>query len=319
MGRLSRIYNQNWKQIWIIALIIVFIIAIIQILNSAAKNMSRVEGNQTTTENTSQTENERTYEKESKSLVSGEELTGSNKETFGKLIDEFIDNCVNEKYDEAYKMLSEDCKNELYPSKEIFVEQYCKSRFEKGKTYDFQLWSSGGAYIYLVKIYDNMLSTGRLSNATYTQDYYSIVQSGQENKINVNGYLGRVERGKETTQDNIKITVDYSNVYMDYEIYSITIQNNGEKDILLDTREETDSVYITDENGYNYEAFMYELLDDDLVIKAGEEKDITIKFSNNYNDGVDMREIVFSKIAKDYKAYTSNNFYNDYLEISIEL
>ena len=317
MGRFSRIYNQNWKQIWIIALIILFIIAIIQILNSAAKNKSKVEGNQL--ENTSQTENQRLYEKESISLVSGEELTGSNKETFGKLIDEFINNCVNEKYDEAYKILSDDCKNELYPSKEIFIDQYCKPRFKKDKVIDFQLWSSGGAYIYLVKIYDNMLSAGRLSTTTYTQDYYSIVQSGQEHKINVNGYLGRVERRKETSQDNIKIIVDYSNVYMDYEIYSITVQNRGEKDILLDTREETDSVYITDENGYNYEALMYEILDEDLVIKAGEEKNITIKFSNNYNDGVEMKGIVFSKIAKDYIAYNNSDFYEDYLEISIEL
>ena len=315
MNKIFRYYNQNRKQVWITVIIVIFIITVIQIFNSFyAENSKNVNSN-----TLYQNDIEEKYVKESKSLVNGGEIHGNTKEKYGDLIDNFLKNCINEQYDEAYEVLSSDCKNELYPSKEIFVDKYCLSKFKKGKTYDFQLWATNNN-IYLVKIHDDILAGGRASSKNYIQDYYTIKEENDNLKLNISSYIGLVNRNKSAEKDDIKIVVDYSKLYMDYEIYTLTIKNNSGRDIMLDSKQETDSTIIMDNNNYKYEALVFENLDEDLIIKANEEKEVTIKFSNNYNDGISMKSLVFLKIIKDYNDYLANkNNYNDYMEIEVAL
>ena len=129
-----------------------------------------------------------------------------------------------------------------------------------------------------------------------------------------------INRNKRAEKENIKVKVDYSDAYMDYEIYNITVKNESNKDIMIDSKQETDATYLIDENNYEYDALIFENLDEDLIIKANEEKEITIKFSDNYNSEISMKNMVFSKVIKDYNAYRENSEqYDDYMEINIEL
>lgn len=262
---------------------------------------------------------EDTYAEEGNSLISDDKVAKNLQKDFGKLIDDFLKNCINEEYDLAYYALSKECKTELYPSKEIFIDQYCSSKFTKDKDYEFQAWSTNKVYVYLVKIYNNMLATGKKPTSLVIQDYYTIVKEDGIYKLNINGYVGRVRRGKKEEVDGIKITADYSDIYMDYEIYSFDVKNNTENDILLDTTLDSDTVYVEDKNGFKYNAFMFECLEEDLVIKAGEEKNVKIKFSNNYNEGINMETIVFDKIVRFYEDYKVNDEYVDFLELKISL
>ena len=169
MNKLFRIYNQNRTQIWIIVIIIAFIIAIIQILNVFYRDKQKE------INSSSQNEIQEPYEKESHVLVTGDDVQGANRQNFGELIEGFLDNCMNQEYDEAYDKLSYDCKVELFPSKEIFIDQYCVSKFNEGKTYEFQAWTKEKNNIYLIKIYENPLASGRKTNKLYIQDYYIFI------------------------------------------------------------------------------------------------------------------------------------------------
>lgn len=317
MNKLIRLYNQNRFQVWLIVIIIIFVFLMIQLFNSAYKEQRKQRQEAIADEESNVKEN--TYEEQANSLVSGNKVGAHLQKDFGQLIDTFLKNCINENYDEAYNALSKECKTEIFPSKEIFIAQYCEPKFTKDKDYEFQSWSNTKIYIYLVKIYNNMLATGEKPNSMIIQDYYTIVKEDGEYKLNISGFLGRRHRNKSKEIDGVKITADYSDVYMNYEIYSFDVKNKTENDILLDTVSESDSVYITDENGFNYEAFMFECLEEDLVVKAGEEKNIKIKFSNNYNDGNEMKEIAFNKIVKYYDSYKRNDEYIDFLKLKISL
>ena len=297
MNKIFRYYNQNRVRVWVIVIIIIFIITVIQIFNAFYRENSK------NTNNISNQNNiEEEYVEESKSLVNGTEIKGDTKKEFGDLIDGFLKNCMDGQYDEAYETLSSDCKNELYPSKEIFIDKYCLAKFQEGKKYDFQLWSTNGKYIYLIKIYDDVLSSGRASNKRYMQDYYTVKEENEEYKLNISSYIDIINRNKRAEKDDIKIKVDYSKLYMDYEIYNLTIRNDSEQDIMLDNKQESNSIVLVDNTNNEYEALIYENLDEDLIIKANEEKEITIKFNDNYNEGV-----------------SNSDDYSNYIEINVAL
>lgn len=317
MNKFIRLYNQNRFEFWIIVIIVLFLLAILQLFNSAYREQMQSKYNSNNVE--SEVAEEDTYAEEGNSLISDDKVAKNLQKDFGKLIDDFLKNCINEEYDLAYDALSKECKTELYPSKEIFIDQYCSSKFTKDKDYEFQAWSTNKIYVYLVKIYNNMLATGNKPTSLVIQDYYTIVKEDGNYKLNINGYVGRVRRGKKEEVDGIKITADYSDIYMDYEIYSFDVKNNTENDILLDTTLDSDTVYVEDKNGFKYNAFMFECLEEDLVIKAGEEKNVKIKFSNNYNEGINMETIVFDKIVRFYEDYKVNDEYVDFLELKISL
>lgn len=314
MNKLRRFYNQNTKEIWITVIVIIFIISIIQLFDNFAR-----EKNQEDIENSkNNTQEEAKYKNESQAIILGGNLSEKTQETYGTLIDTFLRHCVNKETEQAYQLLSEDCKELLYPTQELFEKEYCESKFEGDKTYSFQAWTTVREVIYYVKIFDNMLSTGVANTQTYKQDYISIVKENGEYKLNTNCYITKRERNVEQEKDNIKIKVNDTRVYMDYEIYSITIENHTDKDILLDSKRKTDTIYVKDENGITYEALLYENKDDDLKISAGKKKTIHIKFSNTYQANRKMKKIAFTDIISDYNEYVENqDTYEGKIEMEI--
>ena len=116
MYNLIRFYNQNRKKIWRIVIIIASAILLLQLINywyghrenkvnDENINMQNVVSKSDEVEVTSQ-----------KSTVAGERVLNDklNKET--EVITEFVENCTNQRIEEAYNMLTEECKEELYSS-----------------------------------------------------------------------------------------------------------------------------------------------------------------------------------------------------------
>ena len=305
MGKVFRLYNQNRIKVWITILILIFAIVIIRTLNEIYKGDK--DQNNTIAENI--TENKVSYENQSKSLVSGGTVSETHQDEFGKLIDNFLTYCKNHEPEKAYGLLSQDCKNILYPNEKIFEQQYYKSKFTGEKKYSFQSWTSKETNIYLVKIFKNMLATGTGSSENYIQDYISIVKENDTYKLNVNGFVGKAQRKAEKNKDGLTIKVNYSEIYMDYEIVNVTVKNNTENTVLLDSRRSTATTYLLDVNDNKFEAMLYECSEDDLIINPGEEKEIKIKFSNPYREKVNAKEYVFSDIYMniDNVNYGSNN------------
>ena len=233
MNKYIRYYNQNRKAIWLIIIVIIFVIVIIQLLNSFYADAKKEK-------NSNQeiiSEEKKDIEKKSESMVQGGIGSYEKKEEYTKLIEQFLDYCCNNQPGEAYKLLTNDCKEKLYPTEKVFETEYYNQKFSQSKTYDFQLWSAvNKTYIYLVKIYDDMLSAGIVSNQKYIQDYYSVIQEDNVYRLSINSYIKNVNYQSEeesagdddvssvdSRSNEIKIIPLKKDCYMDYEIYNILV------------------------------------------------------------------------------------------------
>ena len=320
MNNLSRFYNKNRIQIFIILIIIIFAYFCIQTLNNSVKEDNERQNLANTLANTNETTSENNvYVNESYSMVTGGTVSQGYNNIFSSLVDNFFKSCIEGNPEKAYALLSKDCKEIMFPTQSLFIKQYYESKFNTDKTYSFQSWTSSDTAIYLVKIFDNMMSTGISSIDSYIQDYVSVVREDDSYKLNINNYIGRKTRNKISEQNGLKVVINYADIFMDYEIYSISITNNSENTILLDTRNNVDTIYVVDENGAAFEALLYENRQDDLIIEPKESKNIKIKFSNSYREKSRTKEIIFSDIVPNYEEYLNEGEnYNERYSIEIQ-
>lgn len=301
MHKILRYYNQNRIKVWFMIFAIVFIILIIQVLNNVAKENHY--------QNTSQEEtasNVVSYHNESKSIITEGSIPEVYQEEFGNIIDEFYTYCINHQPEKAYELLAPDTKKVLYQSESQFENLYYKDKFQGNKDYSFQSWtrSASDIYIYQVKIFENMLATGK-ANDKYIEDYVTIVPVEDSYKLNINSYIGRKEVNQKQSNDWITVEVGVSDVYLDYEIYTLRIKNNTDRIILLDTRRKTNTTYITDDKNNRFEAFLYEKSEQDLVFEPQESKTIQIKFNDSYRSNINITSMNFMDIV-DYEEYEQN-------------
>lgn len=316
MHNLIRMYNQNRIKIWIIVIGIIIAITLVQIINNAVKE-NNIEKNRNLIAQEQEKYNNQKYTNESKSMVSGGVVSESKQNTYGNLIDEFFTYCINKEPEKAYDLLSSDCKKVLYPSEKIFEELYYNEKFNGNKKYSFQSWSSSSEYIYLVKIYDNMLATGKDNTSNYLQDYVTIVDEGNSNyKISISSFIEIEPIEKSLSKDGISILIKESYVYMDYQVFNIEVSNTTNNTISLVDYSNNKSLCATDINGIEFNALLNENTEEDFIISSQKKKNIKIKFSNSYRVGNGIQKIKFSNIIKDYNSYLNNKeSYNGIINI----
>lgn len=240
------------------------------------------------------------YDDESTSITTGEEISEKYQDQFGTVLDQFLTYCVQHNPTAAYNLLSTQCKNLMYQTEEIFESSYYREKFEGDKSYKFQSWSmSDNSYIYLVQIFDNPLTTGNSSNSKYMEDYITIAPEDDIFKVNVNGYICRNEIYKRASNDLITAQVTLVDNYMESKVYTINLKNNTEDRIILDTRENPQTTYLTDTNGNNIYALLYENNETDLILEPLEAKTIQIRFNATYRNGLEINKIEFDNIVRD--------------------
>ena len=314
MYRLIRYYNQNRKKVWIAIAIIVFGIILLQVLNNLAKEQRNSNTNYNATNQTSIQDN---Y---NYSIMSEKKVSKTTSSVNNKIVEQFFEYCNNGDIQNAYSLLSNDCKEVLYPSIDIFTNNYYKQVFKTAKTYTIQSWYSDKVDTYKVRILEDMLSTGVYNNSEIIEDYYTIIDSDDGIKLNINGYVNREEINKENSENGVNIKIISKDSYMDYEVYNIEIKNNTENDILLDTRKNSNTTYATGENSTKYTSFIYELAEDELIVKSQKTKKLSIKFNKMYNPEREIGAITFSDIILNYEQYkTINNNYINKQIIKIDM
>lgn len=292
----------------------ILIFAVIQLFNNMAKNSS--------TNSTSITVNQNTYQP-SDTMIYGGDISAKEQEINNNVIDTFIGYCNNKETQKAYNLLTDECKNLIYPQIEYFEQNFINKIFDTKKTYSMQSWiTNKGLDTYKVRIIEDILSTGKLVEEETSEDYYTIVNQNGEYKLNINSYIGRKNVNKEQETDNLKISVISKDVYMNYEIYNIQVQNKTNNTIFLDSKQDTKSVYLTGSGTNTFRAFIYELGDATLTLKARQTKYISIKFNKVYNPNVEVGKMVFSNIINnydDYKQTTNKQDYKNITKMEIEL
>ena len=145
-----------------------------------------------------------------------------------------------------------------------------------------------------------MLATGTASSTSIT-DYYTIEKNNDNYKLNINKFIGITDINKSEIKDNVTIKINRKKVYMDYEIYEIQVLNNSSKQIRLDNLQNTDSVFLEDENKQEHYWFSHEILEEDITIRKAQGKELEIKFNKVYIPKKQAIKMVFSKIILNNK------------------
>lgn len=300
MHRLIRFYNQNKKDIWKVIGVIIAIIVILQMLNYISKKnnekqLQEKKENNNTYSNINQKYNSIELESE-KSVLSGKEISDTKKDST-QIIDDFFGYCNEQKIQEAYELLTDECKEEMYSSVQVFKETYYDKVLNgQKKNISIENWTDN---IYKVTISDDFLSSGKYTKENDIQDYITI----KDNKLNINKYIGREEINKEKNEENVNICVIQKDEYMDYTTYTFEITNNSKGSILLDPLEDIDTMYIKDSKGVKYSAYTHEISKGSLLINEANKKQIKIKYYSKFVSSKNIKKIVFSKVMLNNKYY----------------
>ena len=151
---------------------------------------------------------------------------------------------------------------------------------------------------YIVNIKENILDTGNVSKAFNKQDYITIVeQDDGNNKLNINNYVKKEKQNIFYNKDNLKLYVKEVNIYIDYVYYTISIQNDTKSTIILDTKQNANTIYLENYKGAKYFASMNEIIDEELIIENNYTKDIKIKFYKNYSSENIVKYMIFSNVV----------------------
>lgn len=314
MHKLLRFYNQNRLKIWAILLAVILGYALLQVLNNAIASRNTEENNndQETTSN-----NVVSYRNESESMVTGGSVSDLYSDEIGAFINQFFSYCVNHEPQRAYEMVSNNTKQVLYQTEELFEKNYYENKFSGNKQFSFQSWSrSDTLYIYQVRIFDNMLATGQTSD-NYIEEYVTITVEEGSYKLNLNSYLGRKQLNVKDEDDDLSVQVVMVDRYLDYEVYTLNIQNKTDTTILLDTKRDTNSCYVLDSIGNKFEALLYENSDEDLEFSPNEMKTIQIRFSDAYREGLQIKSINFTDIVNSEEYLANNEIQGDSFKIEL--
>lgn len=305
MYNLIRFYNRNKRTIIKIILIIALIIVIIQLFNNFYKNRKDNKNDRNIKNNT--------YQEElisDKSSITGESVYKEDLKNDVDIINQFVNYCNNKDVDDAYQLLNDDCKEEIFPTIKDFEDIYYSKIFtDDNKSYTVENWVNN---TYRVLFTGDILSTGKLDNSDEIQDYITVTKKNDEYKLNINNYIGRQYVNKITDNDNIKITVESIDTYMDYEKYNLIIENNSDNSILLDTGNDTKSIYLENTRNSKYYFYNNEIINSNMLIQSKYKNKLTIKFMKSFDSSVKIKKLVFSKFVNNYEEYKKIENKEDY-------
>ena len=146
-------------------------------------------------------------------------------------------------------------------------------------------------------IVDDALATGKVNeDGTHLQEYMTIKSTDDGYKLNINDYIGRTEKNKTITKDDVEVTIVKKETYMNYEEYTIQVKNQTNNEIKIDNGEETDTIYLQDEKKIKEYVDIALINYNDLKILPGISRTYTFKFHNSYSTTRVMQYLVFEQI-----------------------
>ena len=317
LNNIVRKFNQNSRTIFFDVFIVICIIICIQVVNHVIKKQNENKNNET-----NNIQNISSNEKKTSTLTEKTVNEKTNDENI-KLIDEFINLCNEKNPKKAYELLSEDCKEQKFSTEEEFINNYYSKFFETKKEYDYQMWINKiNQYTYQVKLYNNDLMATGGQESSYIEEYYTVIKENDVDKLNINNFVCTKVKNNEESNSNITVKVLKRDIFMEYETYMLEIINNSGKNILIDSKEKTDTIYVQDEKENKYPSYSHEISQDKLIVRAGETRKVKVKYTKQYTSTLESKNLVFSDIILDYDQYkqvSNKKEYTNRCEISVKL
>ncbi len=311
MKNLRRFWNQNRSKIIITVAVVVFIFAIIQIVNQILKEDHSSENIAGALDKG----------KPIQSVITGENVSEEKTDENTNIIKEFVQNCNNKEYEKAFLLLTEESKAQFNNDVNSFVNSYCKNVFSTSRTYKLELWlNETNQYTYKIKYYDNnMMATGNINTNQAIEDYITVVTKNKENKLNINNLITKKNIDKSQNINNIEVIINSKEVYADYETYSITIKNNTDKTILISDRQNSKDISLIDKNNVKYSSFIHENSIEELSVDSMQTKNIEIRFNKIYDIYRIIEKIEMSNIILDKELYLQNPNDENIQKVSISI
>ncbi len=310
MEKIIRYWNQNKIKIILIIAIIVFIYILIQVTNNLIKDKKQEQQMISNIDKSVPI----------KSVITGETVSIEQTNDNIKCIEDFVSYCNNKEYEKAYDLLSENCKSEYENNINIFIKNYCENIFNKNRTYKLELlYYLDGSYTYTIKYYENnLLATGKDNQQNNFEDYITIIKQNGVDKLNINGLINKKEIDKSAKSNDVEIIVKKKGIYRNYEVYDVTIRNYTTNTILIGSNYK--EICIVDENNTEYIPTLDKMLSENLSIKSGYEKNISIRFDKIYSAYRNTKSIKFKNIILEGDKYTQNpNDNTQNIQISIDI
>lgn len=315
MHKFIRWYNQNREVFFIAVIIIALIIIFIQILNSIYKERreeSSVGNSSTNTSTTISTANE--------SVITGETISDKDSIENTDLIKTFVEYCNNGEVENAYNMLTDECKELIYPSIDYFRTNYYERIFYINRMYNLENWfASDDYYIYYIKYTEDVLASGDVNSSDNKGDYITVVKKDSTYQLNISSYVGRDTKTQKEETDGINMTLNWIDMYIDYTVFNISVKNNTDNTICIDTKEDLSATYVYDTNSVTYSSFMNEVAEEQLIIKKDMTSTLNIKFNKMYNTERELTYIVFSDVVTNYEEYINGTSDKNKLTIKLKL
>lgn len=293
--KLRLFYYNNKEKVWATIGMIIFVIAIIQILNNIIKTKNEKEFSNMN-QSISNQRNETTLPSGTSGIISDSTVSESKLKEDTEIIEAFVNFGNTNNVEGAYNLLSQDCKNEMFQTIDRFYEFYFKDVFSEKRSYNLETWTNTSSRVtYRIKYLNDIMATGTV-NDEFIEDYITVIKENDESKLNINEFINKISMEKKAKIEDLEAVVTAKYNYYDYVEYDIMFTNTSEEKIILDSKENTGSVYIQDERGVNYEWFGNELSDEELNIEGKERKTLRIKFNKLYNQNRVDNKIKFTNI-----------------------
>ena len=284
-NKFFRFVNQNRNIIILVIVICAFIVLLIKTLNGFFSNPQvKNEDNQNNISNDVQ--------KTKNSVISNSTLDNKTAQDNYDVLKKFVQLCNENNIEEAYNLLSDECKQNVYPNLEGFTQNYVNIVFKNKKNLEAKNWIEYEDYVtYLVTYTGDIISTGDVNSEKF-QDYITI--DCESNKLNINKYIRRKQINKTTEKNNIKFTMNYVDIYKDYEIYNVDVENKNNKEIVLDNLTSVSGTYIETSEDTKINCSNYEAGRNNFTYGPGISKNMKLKFIKQYNTDIEDKKIIFS-------------------------
>ena len=302
MRKLLKYWQNNKQKILITIGVIVFVFICIQVANGIVKQQNKNENSNL--QNTPPIAQDITKPEEP--ILTQKPLNETEKEQNSQIIANFVKLCNEKNIEQAYELLSNGCKEEIYYNIDIFKNNYINTIFSTEKEYSLELWATfNNTTTYQITYYEgNLLQTGgNISEGNFV-DYITIVEENSMLKLNIGKLICKEIKNKIAENCGIQVTVQSRSVYMDYEIYRITVKNNTKNTILLNDGTAT-NIVLLDENDNEYASLVYEIANNTLILEPGYQKTFDLKFNKIYNANSQIRYMEIRDIYLNKEQYDS--------------
>lgn len=315
MRKLLRYWNQNKRKILITIAVIALIIIIIQIANSMIreqnKNNNQIQQNVVASDIT----------KPNEAIITDTKLTEKETKENSEIIEQFVNYCNQKKIEEAYQLLTEDCKAELYPTKEIFISNYINHIFQGQVNFELQLWyTASNCYTYRITYNKgSLLQTGGQGSSSNFLDYITLIKQNGEYRLNINKFIRKETLNKQGSNSGIEVALNSKSIYVDYEIYHMTVQNNTQKTILLNDGTSTNNFSLIGRNNNTFSSVISEIPMSSLTLAPQYRKTIDVKFNKIYMTESKLEEMQMTNIYLDKSQYDNKQENPEKITIKIGL